>query len=285
MEDLDIEDAGTPPPVTIVTGAAHGIGLATARRLAARGDTVVAVDVDEAALRSAPLPDDAVRVVHDIADDPTDLVTQIEARHGTPTVLVNNAARTARASFLEAPLDEVRRSFDVNLLGTWAITQAVARRMVAAGSGGAVVFILSLHSRRVRMSPDYSASKAALLMLVRELADELGPHGIRVNAVSPGAVDTWSDRIDRAEVLVERSRALVPLGRLGEPDDVAKVVEFLTDPDASGYVTGADVKVDGGLDQCNWVHHLHGSAAAERAARAERAATAPDPEEAPGIRG
>lgn len=86
------------------------------------------------------------------------------------------------------------------------------------------------------MRPDCSASKAGLLMLMKELAAELGPYG-----------------------------ALVPLRRLGEPDDVAKVTEFLLDPDRSGYITGADVAVDGGLDQFNWLHHRYGSAAAEQA--------------------
>jgi len=110
-----------------------------------------------------------------------------------------------------------------------------------------------------------SGRTSGQLMLMKELAAELGPYGIRVNAVSPGAIDTVSDRIRDAEEHIEESRALVPLRRLGEPGDVAKVVEFLLDPDRSGYITGADVAVDGGLDQFNWLHHRYGSAAAEQA--------------------
>jgi len=103
------------------------------------------------------------------------------------------------------------------------------------------VFHLSLHARRVRLYPDYSVAQAGLLMLMKELANELGPHGIRVNA----------ERLDR-------SAAVVPRGRVGAPDAVAKPIEFLADAEASGYVTGADLHVDGGLDQYNWLHHLGG---------------------------
>ena len=255
--------------MAIVTGAARGIGLAVARRLADRGYRVAALDVDADALADAPLPG-TLRLVHDIADDPAEAVADVEHRLGTPQLLVNNAAAGEGRSFLDQPMDEVRRRIDVTLLGTWAITQAVVRRMVATGTRGSVVFNLTLHTRRVRLAPDYSTAKAALAMLVQELAGELGPHGIRVNAVSPGAIDTWSDRIDDGAGHVERSRALVPLGRLGEPDDVAKVVEFLADETRSGYLTGADIRVDGGLDQFNWVHHLYGSADAERDRTARR---------------
>jgi NAD(P)-dependent dehydrogenase (short-subunit alcohol dehydrogenase family) len=177
---------------------------------------------------------------------------------------VNNAAATDGRSFLELPFDAVRRSMDVTLLGTWALTRAVVDRMIGSGVAGAVVFNLSLHAQRVRMCPDYSVAKAGLLMLMRELANELGPYGIRVNAVSPGTIDTWSDRVPDPEEHLARSAALVPLGRVGEPDDVAKAIEFLVDGEASGYVTGTDLKVDGGLDQFNWLHHLYGSAGAER---------------------
>lgn len=252
--------------VAIVTGAAHGIGLATARRLTDRGLTVVAVDVDGDELSRAPLPTGTVRLVRDLADDPTGWVADVERDHGVATVLVNNASASRGRSFLELSLADLRRSLDVTLFGTWALTRAVVDRMIAAGRPGSLVFTLSLHARRVRMSPDYSVGKAALAMLVKELAAELGPHGIRVNAVSPGTIDTWSDRLPdaAAETRVARSRALVPLGRLGTADDVARAIEFLADPEAGAYVTGADLVVDGGLEQFNWLHHLYGSAAAER---------------------
>jgi NAD(P)-dependent dehydrogenase (short-subunit alcohol dehydrogenase family) len=250
--------------VAIVTGAARGIGLATARRLAIRGLGVAAVDVDGEALAKAPLPGDTLRVARDLSDDPEDWVAEVTATLGGPTVLVNNVAAMDGRSFLELPMDALRRSLDVSLLGTWALTRAVAQAMIRDRSPGSLVFNLSLHASRVRMCPDYSVAKAGLLMLVRELSSELGPYGIRVNAVSPGVVDTWSDRVPEPEDHRSRSAAMVPLGRLGESEDVAKAIEFLADPEASGYITGADLKVDGGLDQFNWLHHLYGSAQAER---------------------
>jgi NAD(P)-dependent dehydrogenase (short-subunit alcohol dehydrogenase family) len=252
------------PQVAIVTGAAHGIGLATARRLAGRGMSVAAVDVDGDVLAGAELPEGVRRVVADVADDPTGWLAEVAEQLGLPTVLVNNAARMDGRSFLELPIEEVRLSFDATLFGTWTLTRQVVDRMIEHGLPGSVVFTLSLHSRRVRMCPDYSVAKAGLAMLVQELADELGPYGIRVNSVSPGAIDTWSDRVSDRAAVVARSEAIVPMGRLGAPDEVARAIEFLADPEAGPYVTGADLKVDGGLDQFNWIHHLYGSAEEER---------------------
>jgi NAD(P)-dependent dehydrogenase (short-subunit alcohol dehydrogenase family) len=249
--------------VAIVTGAAHGIGLATAQRLATRGLAVAAVDIDGDVLASAPLPGGVMRVDADIADDPAGWLADVRSELGVPTVLVNNAASMDGRSFLEQPVDDVRRSLDVTLFGTWTLTRAVVDTLIDEQREGSIVFTLSLHSHRVRMSPDYSVAKAALAMLVQELANELGPHGIRVNAVSPGAVDTWSERMPDGAAHRDRSAALVPLGRLGEPADVARAIEYLADPEASPYVTGTDLKVDGGLDQFNWLHHLYGSAEAD----------------------
>jgi NAD(P)-dependent dehydrogenase (short-subunit alcohol dehydrogenase family) len=251
-------------PTAIVTGAAHGIGLATAQRLSLRGWGVAAVDVDADRLQAAPLSPDVLRVVADIADEPDSWLADVEARLGIPTVLVNNAAHEDDRSFLELPMGAVRRSLDITLLGTWALTRSVVGLMIDRGVGGSIVFNLSLHARRVRLVPSYSVAKAGLAMLVKELANELGPHGIRVNAVSPGAVDTWSDPTPEPAEHRFRSEGVVPLGRLGAPGDIAKAVEFLVDDTASAYITGANLDVDGGLDQFNWLHHLYGTAEAER---------------------
>lgn len=248
----------------IVTGAAHGIGLATARRLDAAGLRVVAVDVDPETLAAAPLPEGAVRVQADLSDEPRTWLDQVAATAGPVTVLINNVGVMDGRSFLELPMDAVERSLRVTLLGTWALTRAVTLGMIEQKIQGSVVFNLSLHTQRIRMCPDYSVAKAGLQMLVKELSWELGPHGIRVNSVSPGAIDTWSDRIPNPDELRERSSANIALRRVGDPDDVAKAIEFLVDPDRSGYVTGSDLVVDGGLNQFNWLHQVHGDAQRER---------------------
>jgi NAD(P)-dependent dehydrogenase (short-subunit alcohol dehydrogenase family) len=258
--------------VAVVTGAAHGIGLAIAQRLCQDGYDLVAVDLDGDELERAALPAGARRVVHDIADGTGPIVSAVDevaAGGGPLRCLVNNVGVMDGRSFLELPPEAVERSLRTNLLGTWGLTRAAADRMVDGARGGAIVFNLSLHSERIRMCPDYSVAKAGLRMLVRELAFELGQFGIRVNAVSPGAIDTWSDRIDNPDEHRARNEDMIPLGRVGQPDDVAKVVSFLCDDGASGYVAGADIVVDGALNQFNWLHHLYGSAGAE----SERTAT------------
>jgi NAD(P)-dependent dehydrogenase (short-subunit alcohol dehydrogenase family) len=227
----------------------------------------MAVDVDGDTLRDAPLPEGAIRLVRDLGDDPVPWVQEIVDERGVPSVLVNNVGVMDGRSFLELPMAVVDQNIRTTLLGTWALTRAVTVPMVERDVRGSVVFNLSLHTTRVRMCPDYSVCKAGLRMLINELSAELGPYGIRVNAVSPGAVDMWSDRVPDAKEHATRSAAAVPLRRLGDPDDVAKAVEFLVDPDRSGYITGADLVVDGGLNQFNWLHHQYGTAAAERERR------------------
>jgi NAD(P)-dependent dehydrogenase (short-subunit alcohol dehydrogenase family) len=168
----------------LVTGAAKGIGLATARALAQGGYRVAALDSDAAALAAADLPAGAVRIHHDVADTAVD-VTSLLGDAGPVGVLVNNVGVMDGRSFLELPAADAARTLLANVVGTWAVSRTVAGQMIAGGVRGSIVFNLSLHASRVRMCPDYSASKAALLMLMREMAVELGPHGIRVNAVSP----------------------------------------------------------------------------------------------------
>ncbi|MCL9759194.1 SDR family oxidoreductase [Frankia sp. AiPa1] len=245
-----------------MTGAGHGIGLATAQALAADGYKIIAVDRDRGALETADLPSGSLLVEHDLADVDSDVLAKLpEAlRVG---VLVNNVGVMDGRSFLELPVADAARVLQTNIVGSWAVTRAVVDHMLARSVRGSIVFNLSLHASRVRMCPDYSMSKAALAMFMQELAVELGPAGIRVNAVSPGAIDTGQVPTEEARAHRERSAAVVALGRLGEPEDVAKVIAWLCSEQA-GYVTGADIRVDGGLFHYNWLHHLYGSAAAER---------------------
>jgi NAD(P)-dependent dehydrogenase (short-subunit alcohol dehydrogenase family) len=245
-------DAG--PPVAVITGAARGIGLATAQRLAGEGLRIAAIDRDGDALAAADLPPATMRIRHDIAELCDSLDGLVDPGLDV-AVLVNNVGVRDGRPFLDLPVEQAAATIHTNILGSWAMTRAVSRRMVDRGRAGSIVFVLSLHTNRVRLFPDYSVSKAGLSMLVQELASELGPHRIRVNAVSPGYVDTYGEAVadeERTELA-----GLVPLGRLGHPDDVAAVVAVLCDDTRSSYVTGADIRIDGGLDQFNWLHHRH----------------------------
>ena len=113
------------------------------------------------------------------------------------------------------------------------------------------MFISSLHDTILRLQPHYSTSKAAVAMLIRELAYELGPHGIRVNAVSPGSIRSTTNR--QPDVEDPAIGRLIPIGRTGEPDDVAKIVAMLLSDAWAGYITGANIAVDGGLALHSWL--------------------------------
>ena len=236
----------------IVTGAARGIGRATAELLSSLGAVVVAVDKDEAALHAAFGTDRVVLRVGDLAgDDVEQTAEDIWQRHGPIRLLVNNVGIDSPHHFLDLGRADFDRVFGTNLRGPWFFTKQIARRLVDAELSGAVVFVSSLHDTVIRTLPHYSASKAAVGMLVRELANELAPSGIRVNAVSPGRIAT--ERMGGAgPTRDERLRRLVPLGRAGEPVEVARMIAVLLSDEWSGYVTGTNVRVDGGLGLHSW---------------------------------
>jgi Dehydrogenases with different specificities (related to short-chain alcohol dehydrogenases) len=252
------------PRAAVVTGAAHGIGLAVAEKFLDGGLRVVAVDKDGSELRRVLGGTHAELVEHDLAVQAGELAAKVLTLVGHCPVIINNVGVMDGRSFLDLPSEALDLTWRTNVAGPWEFTRILTKDLIATGLGGSVVFNLSLHADRVRMCPDYSASKAALRMLVAELASELGPYGIRVNAVSPGVIDTWSDRVPDAPGHRAESERLVALGRLGTATDVASAVAFLCDEQEARYITGADLKVDGGLDQFNWLHHLYGTAEAER---------------------
>jgi ketoreductase RED2 len=238
----------TDQPVALVTGSTSGIGEAVARRLVTEGHRVVinsVRSVDAGAALAAELGDAAAYVQGDIAvaADVARMVAETVQRFGRLDVLVNNAGTTVVIPHhdLEAATAEIfRRLYDVNVVGTWQLTVAAMPHL--RESRGCVVNVSSLAGLRpTGSSIPYAVSKAALNHLTRLLANTVGPD-VRVNAVAPGLIDTpWTADWDAVR---EGVRAMAPLQRSGQPEDVVELVLALI---RSRYVTGEVWAVDGGL--------------------------------------
>ena len=229
----------------IVTGSDSGIGRATAVALARRGLPVgITWHTDEAgAHETARLvdgPHAIARLDLTAGDAVADVIDDLADALGGLAVLVNNAGANHRAPALDDDLAGWRRALEVNLLGPFTCAQAAARRMVAAGAGGRIVNVTSIHEHApLRNAAAYCAAKAGLGMLTKVLALELAPHGITVNAVAPGHIATPMTGTRADQALPQ-----IPLGRPGRPEEIAEVIALLA---SGGYATGASVLVDGGL--------------------------------------
>lgn len=238
--------------VVVVTGAARGIGRVMTRRFAEAGAAVVAADRDEAGLRETCadlLAERIAPVVADIASEAgaREIISTAVDHFGRLDVCVNNAAVAPHTALLEERAAVWDRVFAVNCRGTFLMTQAAARAMIAAGRGGRIVNFSSGASTKGTLgAAAYAASRAATEAFSRVAAIELAPHDILVNTVSPGLIDTQPKPLPpvMAAALGARIPAL-PLARPGDPEEVAAVVLFLAS-DAAGYVTGAVWSVDGG---------------------------------------
>ncbi|MEA2932259.1 MAG: hypothetical protein QOI56_1044 [Actinomycetota bacterium] len=236
----------------VVTGAAHGIGRGIATRLAACGTEVVAVDTDGEGLEQLRAELACVTTVGDLGgEDPAGLALRLLDTHGPIDLIVNNVGINLPYGFLDLEEPDFDRALRANLRGPWFFTRQLVQALVDADRGGSVVFVSSLHDTFLALRPGYSTTKAAVAMLVRELAYELGRHRIRVNAVSPGSIRTKSNPIPVDE---DPSIArIIPVGRSGDPDDVAKLVVVLLSDAWAGYVTGVNLPVDGGLGLHSWL--------------------------------
>jgi NAD(P)-dependent dehydrogenase (short-subunit alcohol dehydrogenase family) len=230
----------------MVTGAGRGIGEAIARRFAADGALVGVLDVDTAGAARVATDIGGVALVAATTD-----AAAIEVAldiFGTPDVLVNNAGIVRFGPLLDLDETAWRAVVDVNLTGTFIITRAVARRLVAKQRPGAIVNITSMNG--VAPGPNagaYGSTKAAVSLLTQQMALEWGPYGIRVNAVAPGLIDAGMSEPIYADPGIRAAReGKVPLGRLGRADDIADVVAFLAS-DGARYVTGQTLLVDGGV--------------------------------------
>ncbi|MBW0121624.1 3-oxoacyl-ACP reductase FabG, partial [Pseudonocardia oceani] len=235
----------------VVTGAASGIGLAIARTLSSHGAAVVVADLDGAA--AALAADDitesggtATAVEVDVTDERRvqTMVDHAVETYGGLHVLVNNAGITRDASLPKMSLDQFRAVVDVHLQGAWLGTRAAAAAM-REGGGGSIVMISSTSGKTgVFGQTNYSAAKAGMVGLAKAAAREVARHAIRVNVVQPGLVRTPMTEALTPEVWRQKVSE-VPLGRAGEPAEIADAVLFLAS-DLSSYVTGTVLEVHGG---------------------------------------
>ncbi|MDU9003943.1 SDR family NAD(P)-dependent oxidoreductase [Sedimentitalea todarodis] len=241
----------TDRPIALVTGGAQGIGLACAQALAADGARVVLADIQAEAVEAAAqnLGDDAVGMAVDMADPAqvAALFDRIEAEVGPVSVLVNNAGVAISEDFLDMSLEDFRKVIDINLVAVFQATQRAARTMVAQGIRGAIVNMSSINAVvAIPKIAGYCASKGGVMQLTKAASLALAPHGIRVNAVGPGSIDTaMMAGINASPDALETALSRTPLRRLGEAREIGDTVAFLASPKAS-YITGETIYVDGG---------------------------------------
>lgn len=242
--------------IALITGAGHGIGRAIAQKLANEGAAVCVLDIDadKANETTALLKAEGHRA-HCTVADITDFDAVCKAIEnatealGEINLLVNNAGFAEAGDLENIPLELWHREIDINLNGPYHCMRALLPQMKERGHG-AIVNIGSVNGVRYFGNPAYSAAKAAVINMTQSVAAEYGKYGIRCNAVMPGSVKTdnitWTLRQQKDPEVFKKLARWYPLGRVAEPEDVAKAVSFLASEDAS-YISGVALPVDGGL--------------------------------------
>jgi glucose 1-dehydrogenase len=242
--------------VAVITGSSLGIGSAIALAIAREG-AAVAVDYRSHPDEAKQIVDEvegfggkAVSVHADVSDpgDVRNLIQSAVKEFGRLDVMINNAGIEEKMPFLETPLDVWNRTIAVNLTGAWLGCQEAARQMVAQGGPGRIINVSSVHEDLpMPTNSPYCAAKGGLRMLTRTIAVELAPHGITVNNIAPGAVDTPMDApLERDPDRMQQLLSEIPLQRMGKPEEVAALAVYLAS-DAASYVTGSTYVIDGGM--------------------------------------
>lgn len=257
MNQIDLEGR-----CAVVTGGAQGIGYAIAERLLHSGATVSVWDQDAERLEKARADLSAYGAVHAVTVDVTDApgvqqqAERVQQNLGRVDILVNNAGIYPMIPMLELTREAWQRVIDVNLTGLSFVSKAAGARMAEQGAGGKIINVASidaLHPSMVGLAA-YDSSKGGVLMFTKAFALEMAPHGVNVNAIAPGGISTEGTAAplagsgltaDEMTAMTERFIAQIPLGRMGEPDDIAKVAVFLASS-AADYITGELIVVDGG---------------------------------------
>jgi len=245
----------------VVTGAATGIGEGIARVLADAGAAVIVADIDGDGAERVAADLDATALTLDVTDP--DRCAQALTEGDAIDILVNNAGSYHFAgSILDQSVDSWRSSIDVNLASVFNCCKPVAARMAEAGGGGAIVNIASVDGLLPCLGTGYDTAKAGVIHFTKSLALDLAPHGVRVNAISPGHIDVPTlQKMKTGEIdhfwprepsvsglmgpMMQQRSANIPLGRSGTPAEIGHTVLFLVS-DAASYVTGQNITVDGG---------------------------------------
>jgi NAD(P)-dependent dehydrogenase (short-subunit alcohol dehydrogenase family) len=244
--------------VAVITGGGSGLGRVLAHRFAAEGAAVVVADVvgDRATAVADEISEEGGRSLAHTTDvtDATDVEAMVETAReafGPVQILVNNAARATDADFLDLSEETWEEDVAITLKGPFLCSQAVLADMTENRSG-VILNIASVNALTYFGNEAYSAAKAGILSLTRSLAVRYGPFGVRVNAIAPGTLRTpaWEQRRQKDPEVFERVSRWYPLGRIGEPEDVAGAALFLASEEAA-WISGAVLPVDGGLTAGN----------------------------------
>ncbi|MCR8560028.1 SDR family oxidoreductase [Mucilaginibacter sp. BJC16-A38] len=239
------------PKLAIVTGGASGIGLATTRAFVKAGIKTIIIgrNQDKLQLATDELGELCVYKIYDltnIAGIP-DLVSELVREHGVPDILVNNAGINMKKSFIEVTDQDFQDIIQINLMSVFSLSREVVKRMLEKGQGSIVNISSMAAQYGIPQVIAYTAAKSAIEGVTRAMATELSPGGIRVNCVAPGFIATEMSAAALEDDPGRKNKVLsrTPMGKLGDPDDVAAAILYLAS-DAAKFVTGVVLRVDGG---------------------------------------